>query len=152
MTDENKVEEVKEDTKDDVKEEKETEENTTSQEVAETKEVTEASPEDKALLNKGIILTAITIGVGTLHQILGWCYSGNLPWFITNLVFLCGVVPLFLISLLTFTKKGIKTKDTYIPAFVLTLVALILSALLLLAYSIDTLTNLFGFINEVVNK
>ncbi len=123
-------------------------------EVNEVKEVkTESAPAkkeeekrafDQANLTRSIIYAAIITALYTTHSILGTFVSGNVPWFILNLIFtVCAVVVALLAGLFFFkvTKDNLKND---IPSFAVSLAAFGVSTLCALIWSIDMIRNFVG--------
>ena len=103
-------------------------------------------------LTKSIVFAAIITGLMILHSILGIFVSGNLPWFILNTLFTAGAVVVGLLTALFFFKTTKDNMKNDLPSFIVSLVAMCVCALCVVWWSIDTLTNLFGFIHDITSK
>ena len=119
--------------------------------VEETKEEKADAPKeekkvyDKENLTKSIILAAVVLILQTSHWILSATgISGNLPWFIINLVFVAAGVVITIFAALFFFKV---TKDKLkedIPSFCVSLAAAVFGLLSTVGWSVDMLRNFFG--------
>lgn len=104
-------------------------------------------------LTFSIILAAIILSLTFIHSLLGWCgVSGNLTWFILNLIFAAGALAIAVVGGLFFFKVTKDNLKNDIPSFVVSLAAFALAAICTFWWSIDMIINLVGFIKELANK
>ncbi len=85
------------------------------------------------------------IALQLLHSIFAWCgVSGNLIWFLLNLIFFaCGVVVIIFDAILL-KKFILPHKDDEIPSLVVNIIALILASCDTAWWFCDMMTNFKG--------
>ena len=101
-------------------------------------------------LTKSIILAAAILIVFFTHKIFEWAgLTGNLPWLIINIICVAAGAVVIVLSALFFAKVTMKNLKNDIPSFCVSLAALVYASIWTLVWSIDTINNLIGFINDL---
>ena len=123
----------------------EVEEVNSTTEPAKNEESGEKKAYNKENLTKSIVYAAIITALQTAHWILSATgLSGNIPWFIINLIFTTGAVVLAILSGLFFFKVTKDNLKNDIPSFAVSLAAFGVSVLCALIWSIDMIRNFIG--------
>ena len=102
-------------------------------------------------LTRSIVYAAIITALMITHSILDVFVHGNLPWFIINAIFTAGAVVVGILAALLFFKKTKDNMKNDLPSFIVSLVAMCVCLLCAIWWSVDMLTNLFGFIHDLAN-
>lgn len=104
-------------------------------------------------LTKSIIFAAIITALQITHGILSAVgISGNITWFILNLLFTAGAAVIALFSGLFFFKVTKDNLKNDIPSFVVSLAAFVVSVLSAFGWSIDMIRNFIGMIQDFANS
>jgi hypothetical protein len=90
---------------------------------------------------KSLILAIITLAICTTHWILQGFVTGNLPWFIINLVCAVGLGITFALSLLHSIKVTIPAMKEDLASFIISIATMAWSAIYLLIWGIDCIRN-----------
>lgn len=103
---------------------------------------------DNDNFTRTIIYSIIIIGIAIVHSIFATLVSGNLFWFIFNVISTAGEVVVGVLGLKFLLNTVEKNKDKDIATFVVLIVALVFAACFAIWYLKDASVNFIGLLRQ----